>query len=954
MTAANNTTVYVDYNGDRAGPLTDPRGDKYDVATNLVALQSVRLYDPDKDQTAMRIYTLDGTLITGAWGQDPAVAGAGNPFLDMGTTVLPFPQAVIRKTSTIYTDNPPSGLSTNDVLEYTINIDNNSVVVLGNVIFLDAPPPSLSYVANSSLHDGVAVTDNTAPATLFPFDEGGYVIPVIPRGSSIVLKYRARILAGGSIINTAGQDDLTVTNIVVVPGPTGSTPCVLDFTDGGGTVVASYAAGSGIYATLRDADANTSTTTVNTISVTVQNPSSGDLETITLTELNANTNVFRNLSALPSSPTAGVGQQDGTLFLAPGQTLSVTYTDPVFGDVCSDGAVISTPSATKVLYLSTDGSGSPDQDLDRIDPVATADAITATSVVLVAGSGAISVGNVTTGAVNEGAVALTNLAVAHVTGVNGNRLMLVGVSFEDDNTAGLSVTNVRYVVGTATQSLTRLVQRASSQEAASEIWRLVAPNSGTGTVTVFVSDTMANDGDAIVVGVTTLSGVDQTTPFRSTNSNTGTTTPASLVVTSAVGELVFDTLGLDDARAATVAAGQTQRWSAIAGTTDTDGIRGAGSTKAGSNTVTMSYTFTSDAWVLCGLSIKPASAGTNRTTFTQTPTLCDTLALPAGGTITITNHLLVTSGTVPTNPAITARLLNGNSVIASITNPVFNTSTSNLVWTAVLPAATNIPSGSAITFEVTSSESGASFAILYDSSSRPSKIGLPTTTIIDISSLGVYNAPYPGGSLVSVANNGNTLYARATVTDPFGAYDITSLGLVIDGAGTLSDVSITLTNNSVVASNSCSKTYEYVWVTGSTEGSYTIAATANEGSEGITDTTATAVNLSFLDLGTPCSVAFTFGNNGPVTNTFGTNATICVWVSDLDQNTNALAYDTLTATLTSSRGDVEPLTLIETITNSGIFTTCIAATNLASFVGTNGVISAPVRVGADARLRGSE
>ena len=39
----------------------------------------------------MKIYTLDGTLITAAWGEDPATAGPGNPDLDIGTTIPPFP-----------------------------------------------------------------------------------------------------------------------------------------------------------------------------------------------------------------------------------------------------------------------------------------------------------------------------------------------------------------------------------------------------------------------------------------------------------------------------------------------------------------------------------------------------------------------------------------------------------------------------------------------------------------------------------------------------------------------------------------------------------------------------------------------------------------------------------------------------------------------------------------------
>src|SRR5258706_9911883 len=97
VTAVAATRVYVDYKGDRAGPLTDPNGDKYDVQFDLAALQSQRIFDPSKNQTGMRLYTLDGTLITAAWGEDPSVAGSGTPFIDAGTTVLPFPTPVLKK-----------------------------------------------------------------------------------------------------------------------------------------------------------------------------------------------------------------------------------------------------------------------------------------------------------------------------------------------------------------------------------------------------------------------------------------------------------------------------------------------------------------------------------------------------------------------------------------------------------------------------------------------------------------------------------------------------------------------------------------------------------------------------------------------------------------------------------------------------------------------------------------
>jgi hypothetical protein len=154
------------------------------------------------------------------------------------------------------------------------------------------------------------------------------------------------------------------------------------------------------------------------------------------------------------------------------------------------------------------------------------------------------------------------------------------------------------------------------------------------------------------------------------------------------------------------------------------------------------------------------------------------------------------------------------------------------------------------------------------------------------------------------------------VSDPFGSYDISSLGLFIDGPGVSDDVNVLLNNLSVVASDSCSKIYEYVWHSGSTAGGYNIAATANEGTEGITDTGSTSVMLTFLDTGTPSTSEFTSGNNGPATNGFPANTTVCVRVSDADQNTNALTVQTLAVTITTSSGDLENVVLTETGTNT--------------------------------------
>lgn len=117
VTALVATKIYVDYKGDHLGALTDPKGNKYDADFTVAPLQSLKIYDPSKSQTAMRVYTLDGTLITAAWGEDPDVAAPGNPYIDAGTVVLPFPTPILKKSSRLIVDTGAPGVSVGDTLE---------------------------------------------------------------------------------------------------------------------------------------------------------------------------------------------------------------------------------------------------------------------------------------------------------------------------------------------------------------------------------------------------------------------------------------------------------------------------------------------------------------------------------------------------------------------------------------------------------------------------------------------------------------------------------------------------------------------------------------------------------------------------------------------------------------------------------------------------------------------
>jgi large repetitive protein len=1170
VTSAGATTIYIDYDGDRDGPLTDPSGRKYDVALPVTALTVSRVFDPDMDQSAMRLYTLDGTLITAAWGQDPATAGPARPFLDLGNTTPNYPVPLISKVSRIATDNSPAGLSVGDVMEYTVTLDNKSLFSLTSVPLLDNPPAGLTYVLNSTTRDAVAVPDSVS-GTAFPLDGDGLVVPILPARQSTVIKFRATITTSGTHTNTAtliGYPGVGASDTIVVPSGPGPVACTLKLTNSSGTEV-NYQPGDNIYVTVNDTDSNTNGGAADTIIALVTNNNNGDVEAITLTETGVNSGTFRNTTALPSSTSAGLSSNDGTLNVQLGHTITATHVDPAYGDTCPDTATITAPSLTKQLYLDTDGVDSDTTgDLDRVDPVASADATTSETSLLAApvtstiangttttysvrtsgttshsfahsnsgtdrllvvtiaigsrdtggtagtvsavtyagtamtqvgttfsttgarvyiyalsdnptamansgnvvittsagpaisagattftgvnqttpydsyasassatGTTAISVGvasavgervvavaagdedtgsgnqtitvssgtslwaigsldrvsgaaSTTTGAVGtvnstftlgvsndwaagaislnpavtsagsalwtqtpnfakaftmpaggslgvrsyvrldtgtlsgtpsitatvkngstsiatlasptatligvgtaqtiaidgaastgsateaDSGAAITGLNVTHTTGSGNNRLMLAGISIENDNGGVFTISSVRWVVGPVTQDLTLVTTATTSEEAQANLYSLTNPTSGAGQLQITVNSG-TTDNDVIAAGVMTFSNVDQSTPLGTAVNANGYGTAASISVASATGQLVFDTIVGDDSRGLTVGPGQTSRWNSTAGG-PSNGVSFGGSTEPGATSVTMSWTQgASDAWGICAVPIRPYAP------------------------------------------------------------PIYQ-----LDWSTTLGSAVNLTSGQSLNLSIANTNA-STFRVLYDSSTYPSRINLPTNTVIETDTVEVFSAPYPGGTLVTTPTIGQTLYVRVTASDPFGAYDITSMPLVINGPGTAGDISTTLSAGNVVATTASTKTYEYVWSTGSTEGNFTITATAKEGLENtITSSKSTSVNISSLDLGTPSTTEFTTGNNGPHTLTYATNQTIFARVVDLDENTNPLVAETITVTMIGSSGDTETVTLTETGPNTGIFTGGIPASSTVTGTSGNGTLYA--------------
>ena len=504
-------------------------------------------------------------------------------------------------------------------------------------------------------------------------------------------------------------------------------------------------------------------------------------------------------------------------------TLNLTVTGN--GGACSANAsqavtVTGTCAVNKYLYL-TD----PSQTLTRTNPVATNSLTTVSTATLSPGSGAIAIDAISTA--NNANV--TSITQAHTTGTGSNRLMMVGVSLKLDKAAPASVT----YGGTA---LTLVGSAANGSNAGIYMYRLLNPPSGTANVIVdFGGSTVSTKG--CVVGITTFTGVDQTAPLGTFVSNTGNSTTASTTATSAANELVFDVLDARQNTSVTPASGQTKLYDVLIGEVD-----GGSSTKAGAASTAMNWTFAaSHEWAIGAINIKPATA-VSTVTFTENPSMCSPLTIPSGGMVSVTVYPNIVTGTMPATPTVSATLKYGSTVFATLSSPTYNSGTGALTWTTTLGSAVTIPAGQAVGLDIATTQSGVSFKIDYNSAAKPSKITLPTSTFINVSNLSVYSAGYPGGVVIANAPQGGSSYVRVTVTDPFGATDISSVNLTVTDPS--SSVTIaTLTNPQIVATASCGSIYQYEITGHVILGTWNVQAVANEGSEGVTATATTSFNV---------------------------------------------------------------------------------------------------------------
>jgi hypothetical protein len=116
--------------------------------------------------------------------------------------------------------------------------------------------------------------------------------------------------------------------------------------------------------------------------------------------------------------------------------------------------------------------------------------------------------------------------------------------------------------------------------------------------------------DEAVVGATSWTNVDQTTPLSAAVKASGTTgTSSSLSIPNAVGDVVHSAIAVDAVAAAEVVANQTQRYRALAAANTTEGAAQTANGTGSPITCTWSSFFSGATFAHIGYAIKAAAGG---------------------------------------------------------------------------------------------------------------------------------------------------------------------------------------------------------------------------------------------------------------------------------------------------------------------------------------------------------
>lgn len=193
-------------------------------------------------------------------------------------------------------------------------------------------------------------------------------------------------------------------------------------------------------------------------------------------------------------------------------------------------------------------------------------------------------------AVGPSSAGSSSLTWSH-TNSGANRLLIVAIACSNDATATATYNGV---------SMSSVAKRTSNNDVGAgfaQMFSLIAPSTGANTVSISITV-----GSCVTFegGSVSFTSVNQTTPISNTNTAFGNSTPASVTVTSAVGNMTID---VACGGHTFTASNTTNRWR-LNINNDSGAGNAAQSTAAGSASVTMTETLdVSEAWGIIGTNI---------------------------------------------------------------------------------------------------------------------------------------------------------------------------------------------------------------------------------------------------------------------------------------------------------------------------------------------------------------
>jgi uncharacterized repeat protein (TIGR01451 family) len=389
-------------------------------------------------------------------------------------------------------------------------------------------------------------------------------------------------------------------------------------------------------------------------------------------------------------------------------------------------------------------------------------------------------------------------------------------------------------------------------------YNVVARNNGPASVTAYnagITDTVPAELSGVSWTCTAAGGATCVTASGSGNSlNTSAHLPLNGTVTYTISGTLTSLPGgdtLSNTASLVIPAGYTDTNAANNSASVT--ISAAGSTPGSGNKPLYLYNAASSPARKLSrtpMTVTPASfvaiPRNTTTTWTLSPALQSAVTINSGA---IPVQLWLSTDSTRTY-SIPVSLLCGATTVATLTQntPLVNGAAA-AIFTFNLPRATNFscPSGSAWALSIRNTQTAGTGRNIrvYPAPAvgSYSNASLASQNVINInnSDIAFYSAPYPGGTTLASVNAGQTVHIRATVSDPFGSYDISSVTLTLrDTTGTVRLAPTAMTQ--VLDSGNATKIFEYAYTVPSAgpAGNWSALVVAAEGTEGTVNDNAQA------------------------------------------------------------------------------------------------------------------